>query len=109
MGTQVLDLSHPPWSAKAPLVTRAGKAVAPCDASGFDDVGELEYHVGDGQNDVDLLVRRARIALEVDAAVDRLVGWDSDCLEMRGRCRKVDCFLSCSLSGRLEFANLWIL
>jgi hypothetical protein len=56
------------------------------DASGFDDVGELEYCAGDGEDDVDLLGRRARIALEVDAAVDRLIGRDGDCLQMRVRC-----------------------
>ncbi len=58
----------------------------PNQASGFDDVGKLEDRAGDWEDDVDLLRRRARIALEVDAAVDRLVGWDGDCLQMRVRC-----------------------
>jgi hypothetical protein len=77
------------------------------DTSGFDDVGELEYRAGDGQHDVDLLLLRPRIALEINAAVDRLVGWDGDCLQMRSRCRELDCFLDGSLSGCLEFAGFW--
>lgn len=93
------------WGVKARLPAR-GFELRSNAPSGFDDVGELEYHVGDGQNDVDLLVRRARIALEVDAAVDRLIGWDDDCPQMRGRCRELDCFLHCSLSGCIEFAEL---
>ena len=74
--------------------------------SGFDDVGEFEYRVGDGENDVDLLVRGARIALEVNPAVDRLVGWDGGCPQMRAGCRELGCFSRCSLSDCLEFANL---
>src|ERR1700733_4353463 len=75
---------------------------------GFDGVGKFEYRVGDGKNDVDLLVRRVRIAFEVDAAVDRLVGWDDDCPQMRGGCRELGCFPRCSLFDCLEFADLEI-
>ena len=53
-------------------------------SSGPDDVGELEYHVGDRQDDVDRLLGRARIALEVDAALDGLIGWNDDCLKDAG-------------------------
>ena len=49
------------------------RGLEPGDASGLDDVGELEHRAGDGQDDVDLLGRRARIALEVDAAVNGLI------------------------------------
>jgi hypothetical protein len=78
------------------------------EASGFDDVGELEYRAGDGQDDVDLLGCRARIALEVDAAVDGLVGWDRDCLQVRCRRGEFERFLGCSLSRSIEFGGSWI-
>ena len=73
---------------------------------GLDDVGELEYHVGDGENYVDLLMRRSRIALEVDATVNRLIGWNRDRLQMRGCCCEFDCFLHGSLSGCIQFVEL---
>jgi len=88
------------------LSSSRGESCAP--ASGFDDVGELEQGAGNGQDDVDRLVCRGRIALEVDATVDCLVGWDGDRLQVRGRCGELDCLLGCSLSGSFEFAELWV-
>jgi hypothetical protein len=38
--------------------------------------------------------------------VDRLIGWDDDRPQMRGRCCEFDCFLHGSLLGCIEFAGL---
>ena len=74
--------------------------------SGFDDVGELEYRVADGENDVDRLTCCGRVALEVDAAMDCLIGRDGDGLQMRGRCCELGRFPCRSLFGRFEFVDL---